>query len=251
MANRRRDAASGPGGARPARQRGTSSPDARPSPSRTRRSLGRLVVTPTFFAGACIVLAAALAYTTSRTHLAFRGVGPACGQVSCSTAGPGKTEVTRSRKATAPRGANANRGSGRAAAPRVDAPPKTGRLAGDATSIAAAPGLPVVIAYRTVRVWPGGFAGTMKITNRSDSAIRNWLLFVSYRRARMDHIWGAHWYPASPHVRWAGVVAPRHAESVLRPGASVEFTFRASGHAGPPAGCFFDTSRCRFHRSRR
>jgi hypothetical protein len=207
------------------------------------------VVTPTFFAGACIVLAAALAYGTAQTHLAFRGLGPACAQASCSTAGPGKTETTRIRKPGAPGGTHANGHPGRGTAPRVAAPPKTGRLAGDAT--AAAPGLPVVIAYRTIRSWHGGFAGMMKITNRSGSAIRNWLLFVRYRGARTDHIWGARWYPASPHVPGAGVVAPRRAEPVLRPGASVAFTFRASGHSGPPAVCFFDTARCRFRRSRR
>ena len=93
--------------------------------------------------------------------------------------------------------------------------------------------------------------GMMTITNRSRSAIPSWLLFVHYRRARMDRVRGARWYPASTHVPGAGVVAPRRDQLVLQPGASAEFTFRASGHFGPPAGCFFDTARCRFHPTRR
>ena len=77
----------GPRGWQPAGQHRTSSPHAGPSSGRARRSLGRLVVTPTFAAGACILFAAVLAYGTTQTHLAFRGLGPACAQASCSAAG--------------------------------------------------------------------------------------------------------------------------------------------------------------------
>jgi Cellulose binding domain len=230
----------------PASQHGTSSPHARPSSGRARRSLGRLVVTPTFAAGACILFAAILAYGTTQTHLAFRGLGPACAQASCSAAGH-----PRPRAAGAPGRTFAN-GSARAhAAPDRDANPNAGRLTGNMASIAAAPGLPVVITYRTVRRWHGGFAGMMTITNRSRSAIPSWLLFVHYRRARMDRVWGARWYSASTHVPGAGVLAPQRDRLVLRPGASAKFTFRATGHFGPPAGCFFDAARCRFHPTRR
>jgi hypothetical protein len=157
--------------------------------------------------------------------------------------------VPRPHGAGAPGRTYANGYSRSHAAPDPGANADTGRLAGNMSSVAASPGLPVVIAYRTVRRWHGGFAGMMTITNRSRSAILNWLLFVRYRRARMDRVWGARWYPASPHAPGAGVVAPRPDQLVLRPGASSEFAFRASGHFGPPAGCFFDTARCRFHRS--
>jgi len=233
----------------PAGPHGTSSPQAGPSPGRARRSLGRLVVTPTFAAGACTLFAAVLAYGTTQTHLNFRGLGPVCAGAACSPAGGGRAGVPRPHGAGAPGRTYANGYSHSHAAPDPGSNANAGRLAGNMASIAASPGLPVVIAYRTVRRWPGGFVGMMTITNRSRSAIPSWLLFVHYRRARMDRVWGARWYPARPHVPDAGVVAPRPDQLVLRPGASAEFTFRASGHFGPPAGCFFDTARCRFHRS--
>ena len=59
----------------------------------------------------------------------------------------------------------------------------------------------------------------MTITNRSGSAIASWRLFVRYRRARVDRVWGARWHPAAPRVRRAGVVAPRPGRLVLRPGS--------------------------------
>jgi hypothetical protein len=251
MRNRRRDAQRGPPEMEPAGRHGTSSPRAVPSSGRARRSLGRLVVTPTFATGACILFAAVLAYGTTRTHLAFRGLGPACAQASCSAVGRGQAGGPRPHVAGAPGRTYANGYSRTPAAPDPDANAKTGRLTGRISSVAASPGLPVVIAYRTVRRWHGGFAGTMTITNRSRSAIPSWLLFVRYRRARMDWVRGARWYPASSHGPGAGVVAPRRDQLVLQPGASAEFTFRARGHFGPPAGCFFDTARCRFHPTRR
>jgi Cellulose binding domain len=246
MRNRRRNAQRGPRGMDPASQHGTSSPHAGPSSGRARRSLGRLVVTPTFAAGACILFAAILAYGTTQTHLAFRGLGPACAQASCSAAGH-----PRSHAAGAPGRTFANGYARAHAAPGPDANPNAGRLTGDMASIAAAPGLPVVITYQTVRRWHGGFAGMMTITNRSRSAIPSWLLFVHYRRARMDRVWGARWYSASTHAPGAGVLAPQRDQLVLRPGATAKLTFRATGHFGPPAGCFFDTARCRFHPMRR
>jgi Cellulose binding domain len=249
MTNCRRDAQRGPRGMEPAGRHGTPSPDARPSPRHARRSLGRLVVTPTFAAGACILFAAVLAYGTTQTHLAFRGLGPACGGASCSAAGPGQAGAVRPHGAGAPGRTDANGHVRSHAAPDPGANANAGRLAGNMSSVAASPGLPVVIAYRTVRRWDGGFTGMMTITNRSRSAIPDWLLFVRYRRARMHRVWGARWHPVGPHGSGAGVVAPRPDQLVLRPGASAEFTFRASGHFGPPAGCFFDNARCRFHRS--
>ena len=217
-----------------------------PSSGRARRSLGRMVVTPTFAAGACILFAAVLAYGTTQTHLAFRGLGPVCAQASCSAAGQAGG---RGSHAGAPGRTYANGYSPARAVPDPDANPNAGRLTGDMSSVASAPGLPVVITYRTVRRWPGGFTGMMTITNRSRSALPGWRLFVHYRRARMESVRGVRWYSSSSHVPGAGVVAPPRDQMVLRPGASAEFTFHASGHFGPPAGCFFDTARCRFHRS--
>ena len=125
MRNRRRDAQRGPRGMDPASQHGTSSPHAGPSSGRARRSLGRLVVTPTFAAGACILFAAILAYGTTQTHLAFRGLGPACAQASCSAAGH-----PRSHAAGAPGRTFANGYARAHAAPDPDANPNAGQAFG-------------------------------------------------------------------------------------------------------------------------
>jgi hypothetical protein len=267
MPKRRRAVASGPGGAEPASQHGPSAPDTRLPPARGRRSVGRLVVTPTFFAGACIVLVAVLAYGTTQTHLAFRGLGPVCATASCSATGQGTAGVLgrasprpqrdSSRSAGSHGGAShpvpahANATPRHAAGHRAGVSSKTGRPPGNAPSRAYSHRLPVIISYRTVRAWHGGFLGRMTITNRSKSAIPNWLLWMHYRRARVDGVRGARWYPASRHVPGAGVVVPRPGQFVLRPGASEGFTFRVGGHPGPPGGCFFNAVRCRFRRSSR
>jgi hypothetical protein len=109
----------------------------------------------------------------------------------------------------------------------------------------------VIIAYQTMRSWRGGFLGAIKITNRGRSAIPNWLLWMRYPRARVDPVSGARWYQASPRAPGAGVVAWPLSQRVVRPGGSARFTFRVSGHPGPPPGCFFDTARCSFRRSGR
>ncbi len=266
MPERDREGASGPGGAEPASQRGRSAPDAQPPPARARRRwLGRLVVTPTFFAGACIVLVAVLAYGTTQTHLLYRGLGPICAATSCSASGQGTAGIpdrasARPEKSAAgpPRRPAASRGAGTGPGrrpPRQQASPRTAArpgaragsrpAAGDAPSRTYSHRLPVVIAYRTVRAWPGGFPATMTITNRSRSAIPNWQLWMHYRRARMDHSGepGGSGERARTRGRRGGS-APGPVK--LRPGASIRFTFRASGRPGPPAGCVFDGDRCSF-----
>jgi len=223
------------------------------------------MVTPTFFAGACVVVAAVLAYGTTQTHLVFKGMGPACGAANCVPVSPGAAPGlqlgTSATRETPGRGVTGTRGApARARTP--DADPYAGRAgrlgarretreapARTASQVYAA-GVRVIIAYRTVRSWRGGFVGAMTITNPSRSAIPNWLLWLHYQRARLDHVWGARWYPVGPRAPGAGVVAAPLSQPVLPARASARFTFRASGHAGPPDGCFFDTSRCRFARLR-
>jgi hypothetical protein len=239
-----------------------------------------MMVTPTFFAGACIVFAATLAYGTTQTHLVFSGgQDGTCGAANCSAsgpaAGPGKsggapyqesaTPATGVARGTATGGAtdHAPAGGGPAGGGHAAAGPRTQMTAGPGGQVTAAgpatggspantqrraysSGLPVIITYRTVTSWDGGFVVTMTITNRSKSAIPNWLLWLHYRHARIDRVWGARWYPAVPRAPGAGLVAPRVGQLMLWPGASVRFTFRASGRAAPLPGCFFDTARCSF-----
>jgi hypothetical protein len=230
------------------------------------------MVTPTFFAGACIVFAATLAYGTTQTHLVFGGGDiSTCAAASCSrAAGPVKaggiplrtsaSPATGGARGTVPGGAsnhapaggtNANAGRPGGMASGTGTSAEAGGQQADILSWAYSSRLPVIIAYRTMRSWHGGFQGAMTITNRSKAAIRNWLLWMRYRRARMENLWGARWYAVGPRAPGAAVVAPRRGQPALAPGASTRFTFRVSGHAGPPAGCFFDTSRCSFRRSGR
>jgi hypothetical protein len=228
------------------------------------------MMTPTFFAGACIVVAAALAYSTTQTHLVFRGLGPACAAANCSAADPGtapgvqlgtSTPAVRGARATASNGApgharpggtsvhaGGRAGSAPGPAPGPGANPVTGGLSADNASRAYPAHAQVVISYRTIRSSPGAFLGAMTITNRTRSAIPNWLLWMRYRAARMHRVWGARWYPVGSRAPGAGVVAPGRGQPVLAPGATVRFLFWASGHAGPPDGCFFNTSLARFGR---
>jgi hypothetical protein len=223
------------------------------------------MVTPTFFAGACVVVAALLAYGTTQTHLVFRGIGPACEAANCVPVSPGAGpgvqlgtsatreapghEVTGTRGAPArARTAGAGPHAGRAG--RQDTRREPREAPATIPSRVYAADVRVIIAYQTVRSWRGGFVGAMTITNPSRSAVPNWLLWLHFVRTRLDHVWGARWYPVGPRAPGAGVVAAPVSQPALPAGASTRFMFRASGHAGPPDGCFFDTSRCRFTRLR-
>src|SRR5215471_17380697 len=128
MRNRRHDAQRGPGGMARAGRHRRSSPHAGLSSGRARRSLARLVVTPTFAAGACILFAAVLAYGTTQTHLAFRGLGPACAGASCSAAGRGQAGAASPRGSAAPGGTYANGYARAHGAPGPGANANTGRL---------------------------------------------------------------------------------------------------------------------------
>jgi hypothetical protein len=226
------------------------------------------MLTPTFFAGACIVFAATLAYGTTQTHLVFRGVGPACAVASCTAASPGAGSgsgvqygtsatpdigrrvqgnaspgATRHGRAS---GADPAGGPGAGQAPSPGADPGTGDQPGKTASGGNPPVPRVVITYQTVRSWRGGFVAAMTITNRGGSAIAAWRLWMHYRHARVDHVSGARWSPAGAHAPGAGVVAPRPGQLVLAARASTWLSIRARGRAGPPDGCLFNSARCSF-----
>ena len=259
MRKSRRLVASGPGGTEPASQHGKSSPDAPASPAGTRRSFRRLLATPTFFAGACIVFAATLAYGTTQTHLVFSGGSgsrPGCTPARCAASGAGNGTV-KSGSATMGRSARPGPDGARrqgsvtgrpagtpspGAAPGPSAHPKTSRPAGAGPKAGSSP---VTVAYQTLRSWPGGFLAVMTITNHGTSAVAGWQLWMHYAGARVVHVWGAGWSRVPRHPG-AGLATPRPGQRMLLPGASTQFTFRVTGRPGPPAGCFFNTTRCSF-----
>jgi hypothetical protein len=224
------------------------------------------MATPTFFAGACIVFAATLAYGTTQTHLVFKGIGPGCAMANCTAAGSHKPPVQfgTATPAVGTAGGTASAGHAAGGGARVNATPspRAGRGSGPGAdrekgsrpASAAARGhrsdARVIIAYRTVRRWPGGFLGSVTIINHSGSALPGWQLWLRYQRARLDQVWGARWYPPDPQDRGAARVAPRPGHQVLRPRASTRFFFRVTGNAGPPAGCYFNSARCRFRSGR-
>lgn len=264
MPERQRESASGSGGTEPASQRGTPSPDAKPSPVGARHALGRMLVTPTFVAGACIVLIAALAYGTTQTHLLYSGQMPACAAASCSAATPQEaggipfrvsaTPATGDAQGSGSRGTGQGQGAG--GAPNASSGPQ-GSQAGPgagyggwpaptATATASSPTSRVIIVYRSLQRWRGGFLAAITISNHGRSAIAGWQMWMRYRADRIDHLSGARWFPASPKAHGIGLVAPRSGQQSLRPGASVRFVFRATGLAGPPSGCAFDGDPCSF-----
>lgn len=265
MPERESVSASGPERTEPACQPGRPAPDAGQARGGARLALGRLVATPTFLAGACIVVVAVLAYGTAQTHLLFSGLPPppACQSASCSNAGPGGGNgvplKTSARPATGgePQPAAGRRGrlagplaTGARPATRPGSGGSQGRTAGPAPQppSASGPGGPkVAVAYRTLRRLPGGFLAAITIWNRGRSSLAGWQLWVRYRQARIDHVWGARWFPASPLAR-TGLVAPPAGQRPLRPGTGARFTIRVTGPAGPPAGCVFDGYRCTFSR---
>ena len=227
-----------------------------------REALYRLMLTPTFAAGLCVVLVAIMAYGTTQTHLLFSGgVGPACATASCFTAAPHvaggvplQASAQPDRGAGRPRsgsgiGPGLRGGGGNAIAglqPRPQAgaiPPATG---GDAAPAApGAPWVPVIISYQTLRSWRGAFLAAITITSRAKGAIRDWRLWLRYPSNRIDRVWGARWLPASEQQSYAGLIASQPGQE-LRPGASARIVFWAHGTAGTPSGCVFDRVRCRY-----
>ncbi|HEY2578958.1 MAG TPA: hypothetical protein VGI74_21845 [Streptosporangiaceae bacterium] len=265
MPEREREGASGPGGP-PARERETPFPEVKPSPQRARRAVARLVATPTFIASASIVIVAIIAYGTTRTHLLYSGMGPACASASCTVTSP-QTSGGAPNDASAKQGPKAgqqdsisgtirnsggNRGSGASGQHGGSSGSQTGggvtghQPAPGATAAAGPAKSHVVIVYRTLRNVHGGFVAAITISSRSKLSIRGWQLWMHYKSSRIVRITGARWFPASSHARDTGLAVPEPSKQILRPGATIRFTIESSGSPGAPDGCVFDGNHCSF-----
>jgi cellulose binding protein with CBM2 domain len=229
------------------------------------------MLTPTFLAGFCTVLASILAYGTTQTHLLYSsGLPPACVEASCTSIGPhpgnggalgesanpethashdgGSSQLAQPPQQPVTGGGADNEGgggsqpgqapgthAGHPAAPRQHAGGRGG----------GSPGPRVTVVYRTQKQSSGRFLAAVTITNRGKTALSGWQLQMNYRRAEISHMWGARWFPADPRSQ-AGLATAPAGQRPLRPGMTVRFVFLASGTAGPPGGCAINGYQCSF-----
>jgi Cellulose binding domain len=227
------------------------------------------MLTPTFLAGFCTVLASILAYGTTQTHLLYSGgLPPACAEASCTSVGPhpgnggtlGKAspedhsnhDARGSQPQPVPQqpatggGGGAGGGGGQPGqAPRThDGHPAVPRQQAGGPG-GNSPGPRVRVVYRTQRRSSGQFIAAVTITNRGRTVLAGWQLQMNYRRATISRMWGARWLPSGPRSR-DGLAAAPATQRPLRPGMTVRFVFLARGAAGPPGGCAINGYQCTF-----
>jgi hypothetical protein len=203
---------------------------ARPTPLGT--AVRRVVVTPTFAAGLGVVIAAGLAYPTTKTVISYGGTPPAGGEPclveGCASPGSGDLATARpgQRLETPPPAAKS---------PAPSASPAPG---GGGTVAAGPP----VMQYQTLRQWDTGFFGQVTITGTGGSAQGNWQLRLSYDSAHIIGVWGGKWSASGDH---AVVVTPDSGDGTSHDGSSsVQVVLAVSGRAGPPSGCDFNGRAC-------
>jgi hypothetical protein len=223
-----------------------------------------MLATPTFAVGIGIIVAAALAYSTTQTHLVFSGGDPACVSASCTTSithnnGGEPLRSSDQREHGASRGSRAAAGgaqeqqganSARVGSPGSPAGGHAGQPAGSRDPKTSAPGTnrAPVIEYKTLRRWRGGFDAAVTLTNRSKTTITGWQLWLRYQTNQINRIWHAAWFPANSRAPASGLVVPQRGEQLLKPGEVYRFEFQANGPAGSPIGCLFNGYRCNFTR---
>jgi hypothetical protein len=229
--------------------------------------MARLVVTPTFIASASIVIVALLAYGTTRTHLLYSGMGPACASASCTVTSPQASGGAPNAE-SAKQGPKAGEGSAPGSSGKRNGTRGSGSASqqgGSSTSQSSGDGMPgssqpapvatagagpaksrVVIVYRTLHSGHGSFTAAITISSRGQLPIRGWQLWMHYKSSRIIGITGARWFPESPRARDTGLAIPDPSQQTLRPGATIRFTFQAAGSPGAPDGCVFDGNHCSF-----
>jgi hypothetical protein len=222
-----------------------------------------MLATPTFAAGVGIIVAAALAYSTTQTHLVFSGRDPACASASCTTSathGNGGQPFNSSaqREHGAGQGSSSGSGashgvqdgsslttsSGGSSSGVSPAGPAGSQAISQASDMNHAP----VIVYKTVKRWPGGFDAAVTLTNQGRAPIAGWQLWLRYQTNDINHVWHAVWFPANTHAPASGLIVPSHSQALLKPGAVYRFEFQANGPAGSPIGCLFNGYHCNFNR---
>jgi hypothetical protein len=100
---------------------------------------------------------------------------------------------------------------------------------------------PVTITYSAPDVWDGGFQGEFTIVNHGSSTLANWQVVIALPGDQVDTAWDADWQPGP-----AGTVilTPASYDAPLKPGATQQLNFVATGNTVDPASCAFDGSAC-------
>jgi hypothetical protein len=196
----------------------------------------RVLVTPTFAAGLGVVIAAVLAYPTTRTVISYGGAPPAGGQPcqvkGCANSTPGDRSL-----ATASPGRQLMTPSPSPRDPAFPASPAP------SPGEAAASGRQPVMQYQTIRQWPSGFIGEITITSPGGRAPASWQLRLTYSSAHIIGVWGGRWTPSGEH---AVLVTPDNTDGSMAGGAdSVRVVLAVSGPSGPPSACAFNGQACR------
>jgi hypothetical protein len=193
------------------------------------------MVTPTFAAGLGVVIAAAMAYPTTRTVISYGGTPPVGGQPcplkGCPSSGPdarGLATASPGRRLAPPPPAAINPDPSAAPAPGGNGAPAAGPQP--------------IMQYQTVRQWQSGFIGEITITDPGTRPSAHWQLRLTYSSAHIIGVWGGHWTPSGDH---AVLVTPDSWDGHSGGwGDTVQVVLAVSGSPGPPSGCAFNGRAC-------
>jgi len=194
--------------------------------------LRRVAVTPTFAAGLGVVIAAIIAYPLTRAVISY-GPGPpaaghACPIAACATAPPDSGALASAKPGL-----------------RIPSPrPRPQRQRAVPAPPAGSSPRPVM-AYQAVRQWWGGFVAQVTITMPAGPLPASWRLWLSYRSAAIDAVWGGSWTARGPHVV---VVRPLGQGAPVQPGpssgADIRIYLEVTGPPGPPTACRLNGQPC-------
>jgi hypothetical protein len=99
----------------------------------------------------------------------------------------------------------------------------------------------VTIAFSTPEVWDDGFQGEFTIVNQGSSTLDDWQVVITLPGDQVDTAWDANWQPGPGDTV---ILTPASYDAPLKPGASQQFNFVATGNTVEPASCTFDGSAC-------
>jgi hypothetical protein len=125
--------------------------------------------------------------------------------------------------------------------PAPSASPTPGPSPAPQPTASAPSGPGLTITYSTPDVWDGGFQGEFTIVNNGSTTVSNWQVVITLPGDQVDTAWDANWQPGP-----AGTVilTPASYDTPLKPGASQQVNFEATGDTVEPASCTFDGSAC-------
>jgi hypothetical protein len=207
---------------------------AEPRDRRVGVAVRRVIVTPTFAAGLGIVIAAVLAYPTSRTI--FKYSAPNWGAEHCHPAACVQGNPGAVRQATARPGRRLIPPTPAAQTPQASAQPSP------SVSSAPSPGAAPVMSYLTVGEWDGGFEGQITITYPA-GVPAHWGLWFRYPASIIDTVVGGRLRMRDDHT---AIVTDNGRDGPAPNGNVIQVNFWVTGPAQAPPGCSFDHQACHF-----